>query len=156
VDGRSFFLFEPDQEITRAETVKIVLNTYNFGPTPWQNLYPDVLSTDWFAGFVTTASTFGIVQGYLENGIYYFKPNQLVTRAEALKIVLRTKGITDFSGYTTTFTDVQKGDWYYDYIAFAQAKGIMEGYMEGTQVRPNSYITRAELSKIDLVVEQLL
>lgn len=131
VDGKSTYIFGPNDNTTRAELVKIILNTYDMGTAPWQNLYPDVLWEDWFAEYVTQASLLGIVEGYVqEDGINIFKPNQPITRAEALKVTLKTKGITDFGGYTSKFVDINEGDWYYDYIAYAEAHDIVEGYTE--------------------------
>lgn len=35
------------------------------------------------------------------------------------------------SGYTSPFVDVQKGDWYYNYVAVLNSKGIIDGYGNG-------------------------
>jgi hypothetical protein len=167
VDGKTETLFAPNDFATRAELVKIVLNTYNLGAVPYENLFLDVFEKDWFAGYVTNSAKRGIVIGYVNaDGTSYFKPNQSITRAEALKVILKTKGITDFSGFTADFADVKAGDWYYDYVAYAQAKGILVGYTDTvlnadgkpesvTSFRPNTEITRAEISKIDIMVEAL-
>ena len=32
------------------------------------------------------------------------------------------------SGYTSPFIDVQKGDWYYNYVAVLNSMGIIDGY----------------------------
>ncbi len=164
VDGRTSDLFAPDSFTTRAELVKVVLNTYNLGTSPFENLFLDVFESDWYAKYVTRSAMLGVVIGYInEDGTANFKPNQNITRAEALKVMLRTKGITDFTGYTADFADVNVGDWYYDYVAYAQAKGILEGYtetdnesgMEITYFRPDFNITRGEIAKVDVLVEQL-
>jgi hypothetical protein len=131
VDGKTPNLFVPDDPATRAELVKIVLNTYNIGTIPFENLFTDVIENDWFAQYVTTAAKRDIVKGYVNpDGTSQFKPNQNITRAEALKVILKTKGITGLSGHEAHFDDVKKGDWYYDYVAYAQANNILTGYAE--------------------------
>ena len=35
------------------------------------------------------------------------------------------------SGYTSPFVDVQKGDWYYNYVAAVNSKGYIDGYGNG-------------------------
>ena len=35
------------------------------------------------------------------------------------------------SGYTSPFIDVQKGDWYYNYVAVLNSMGIIDGYGNG-------------------------
>lgn len=35
------------------------------------------------------------------------------------------------SGYTSPFLDVQKGDWYYNYVAVLNSMGIIDGYGNG-------------------------
>lgn len=35
------------------------------------------------------------------------------------------------SGYISPFVDVQKGDWYYNYVAVLNSKGIIDGYGNG-------------------------
>jgi len=131
VDGRSSSKFMPDNAVSRAELVKVVLNTYNTSTAPWQNIYSDIPKDEWFADYITKASKLGIVNCFTSgDGTSIFKPNQPVTRAEALKIMLKTKGVTNLSGYTTTFADVKKGDWFYDFVAYAETKGLIEGYTE--------------------------
>ncbi len=134
IDGRTATTFAPDDYISRAELVKIILNTYNLGTDPWEELFLDVFETDWFAGYVTRAANLNIVIGFVnEDGTTSFKPNQNITRAEALKVALEAKGINDFSGYTADFADVFESDWYYDYVAYAQAKNILIGYTENLE-----------------------
>ena len=46
-----------------------------------------------------------------------------------------------------SFNDVAPGAWYYDYIAKAEAAGILKGYEDGS-FRPQGEITRAEFAAI--------
>ncbi len=166
IDGRSDDLFVPDGLSTRAELVKIVLNTYLFSTSPFEDLFLDVKSGDWFAGYVISAAKLGFVEGYVNlDGSSHFKPHQAITRAEALKVILRAKGIQNFGGYTTDFDDVKKDDWFYDYVAYAEANNLVEGYLmtddkEPDQpviakyFHPNQPITRAEIAKLAVLTQK--
>ncbi|WP_342532486.1 S-layer homology domain-containing protein [Lysinibacillus sp. FSL K6-0057] len=46
-----------------------------------------------------------------------------------------------------TFKDVKAGAWYEDAVLWAQEKGIVSGYPDGT-FKPNSNVTRAELTGV--------
>lgn len=73
-----------------------------------------------------------------------FDPYAKTSRAQAVVMLTRLfygQTESDFDGFTPTFYDVPANSWYADYIAWAQAYGILDnsGYF-----RPNDPITRAE------------
>lgn len=80
-----------------------------------------------------------------------YAPNDNITRAEFLKIVILNAGyqISDFSG--ASFRDVSERDWYYDYVSFAEFSGFIKGYGDGT-FRPNAPINRAEAVSILMII----
>lgn len=49
--------------------------------------------------------------------------------------------------YNSTFSDVAKESWYYEYVTPLAAKGIVSGYPDGTFL-PQNNITRAEFLKL--------
>lgn len=61
----------------------------------------------------------------------YFKPNDKLTRAQFIKMVVIAFGLEDKEA-VTTFKDVSKDEWYYEYIAAAQKHGITSGFENGT------------------------
>ena len=77
-----------------------------------------------------------------------FKPDKTMTRAEACTIITRllTSENTIKGKYESKFTDVAKGEWYYDNIAYLENKGILASY-SGT-FEPNKNITRAEFAEL--------
>lgn len=81
-----------------------------------------------------------VIQGDTERN---FSPNDFITRAEFLKIALLHLGYKVYSVQSAQFTDVNPGDWYYQYATFARSKGYVTGYSDGS-FHPNDYITRAE------------
>lgn len=92
VKGYSETTYEPNRFVTRAEALKILLLAFDTGESALQDsvsntasTFPDVdLSADWFAKYVTYASTKGLVRGY-DDGT--FGPHKNTTRAEASKLI---------------------------------------------------------------------
>ncbi|MBD3270415.1 DUF3352 domain-containing protein [Candidatus Peregrinibacteria bacterium] len=59
-----------------------------------------------------------------------------------------TTGLID----TVSFSDVEKSDWFYDYVENVKFMEIMNGYQDGT-FRPNKPISRAEFVKTIVLAE---
>lgn len=85
-----------------------------------------------------------VISGYQDGT---FGPEDLVTRAQAMKIVVGALGI-DFSGtYNQDFPDVFDSEWYFPYVMAGAEEGIINGYDDGT-FRPGDNVNLAELLKI--------
>ncbi len=79
--------FRPDAPINRAEAVKLLMGTVNLPViAPPMNTFPDVPATAWFARYVSQSVAHGIVRGYSDGT---FRPENALTRAEAIAIILR-------------------------------------------------------------------
>ncbi|ARJ39555.1 hypothetical protein SporoP8_12120 [Sporosarcina ureae] len=91
----------------------------------------------------------GVIIGYPGNK---FKPQASTKRLQAILMILREKGITDFTAPDPEFSDVKKGDYGYDEIAKAVELGIISGKVsEKTGKKyfdPNGLLTRGQMSKI--------
>ncbi len=94
----------------------------------------------------------GIIQGYSDKN---FSPNNEVTRAEFLKISLLNVGYTVYAVQSASFTDVNPGDWYYQYVTFARSKGFVSGYSDGS-FHPNDSITRAEAVTMIMDIAEII
>lgn len=160
-DGRAL----PDQPVTRAEFLKIVLkfaeiNTDKADTKPIGYIR-DIKPSDWYAPYIAIAIERGIISGYEDAT---FKPNKPVTRAEALKILFNTflilptaiddissgkekDGAADNAANKLVFNDIGAGDWFATYILRASRLGIISGYKDGN-FHPNAHISRAEAVKI--------
>lgn len=107
-----------DQTITRAQFAKVIaIATGNEiiadaminSPTS----FPDAKVGVWYTGYVNVASELGYILGYPDGT---FKPNQAITNAEVLTILLRALG----------YDDRLPGSWPTDYLVKANELGITD------------------------------
>ena len=75
-----------------------------------------------------------------------FKPNGTTTRAQIAQILYNLEGQPAFMN-DNVFTDVVSGSWYEKAVVWAQGKGVVAGYPDGT-FKPNDPITREQLAVI--------
>ncbi len=84
--------FAPSRVITRAEFVAIMVRALGLGESENTDRYCDVKSTDWYCGYVETASDYGLIYGF---GNDTFDPNGKITREQAAVIINRAMALTE-------------------------------------------------------------
>lgn len=89
------------------------------------------------------------VSGY-EDGT--FKPENEVSRVEALKMILSVAEVesVDTSTVSVAFTDMDPGAWYDEYIRLALIFDIISGHPDGS-FKPEDTVNRAEALKMLLI-----
>lgn len=148
--------FDPDDEISREDFIVTVMKALGSGEiescdTKFAD--NDAISAE-SRGYIARAAELGIVQGSYENGAYYFKPGDNITRAEAA-VVLNSIIGADEPDVVQVFAD--------DNSVPAWAKGAMyalsdAGVFKGTgsgNISPNSVLSRGETAQILLTIKQL-
>ena len=77
-----------------------------------------------------------------------FNPDGNMTRAEACTVITRLLTAEEAikGKYTTKFSDVKAGAWYYDYVAYLENKGYLGAYTGA--FKPDQKITRAEFVEL--------
>ena len=81
-------------------------------------------------------------------GTTTFSPNTTSTRAQIVQILYKLSGdTTDYSKYYTPFTDVKRGDWFYNAVAWAYDHDIVKGTGEHT-FSPDAPIQREQMALI--------
>ena len=81
-------------------------------------------------------------------GAKTFSPNTTSTRAQIVQILYKLSGdTTDYSKYYTPFTDVKRGDWFYNAVAWAYDHDIVKGTGEHT-FSPDAPIQREQMALI--------
>lgn len=110
----------------------------------------------WAENYIKALAARGIADGY-EDG--RFGPDDLITRAQVLKLSLLTISTGDLTeavvealaagSEAKNFTDVSEDAWYASYVEAGSILGVIEGYSDDT-FRPDDPIDRAAALKIFL------
>lgn len=86
-----------------------------------------------------------LLRGYQDaEGNVWIKPNNSISRAEFVSILVRALGLTSTEA-GKTFADVETGKWYADPIRIASSLGIVNGISD-TKFGPNTLISRGEIA----------
>jgi hypothetical protein len=97
------------------------------------------MSAHWANASVQVLASQEIIHGYPDG---QFKPNKDITRAEFIKMLLRTLDISMITNASSPFTDIE-GHWGEEYIHTAHVLGVANGY--GKIFSPNTPMTREEM-----------
>lgn len=143
INGYSDETFRPDQKISRAEALKVLLagskipvpETIEIPP------FPDVPANEWFAPYVSEAKSKNIIRG--KNG-EFFDPNTTVNRAEALKMIILTREIPIREISENPYANIPVDEWFAPYFQVAAERGIFDA-SKTESVLPNKELNRGEL-----------
>ncbi len=112
-------------------------------------------SGHWAEEYIEVVSEKCGVVGYSDsNGdlLRIFRPNNSVTRAELVKMLVGCEMKDPPTTLNNLFADVSADKWYAPYISYARSLGKIVGYEDGT-FRPNVSINRAEALKTILLAK---
>lgn len=107
------------------------------------DLFIDLKDNTWYSDEILYLYRHGIVSGYGDGG---FHPNAPVTRAEAVAMLGRAKGL-DGTKTQTRFSDVPASSFASGYVKSATDQGVINGFTDGT-FRPGSNIIRGDVAII--------
>ncbi|MFD2444569.1 S-layer homology domain-containing protein [Bacillus sp. CGMCC 1.16607] len=105
--------------------------------------FKDVPSNEYFFEAINSLHARNIINGF---GDGTFRPNEIITRAQAAKILALALDLDMTIIKDPGFKDVPKENWSYQYISALANKGIIAGY--GDEFKPNDPLTRAQMAKI--------
>ena len=140
-------IYRPDKKVLIGQPLIAAYNTIN---PALLNKYYIIPQTNDFSGHWAEFNIIDAMQDRYVNLTSNFRPKDSITRAEFAKIACTAlkKNLDEIKTENEfKFSDVQKEDWYYDYIETLAKKGIIKGYGDGT-FRPNDTITRQEAAVI--------
>ena len=137
-DGR---YFNPEQEINRAEALKLLLvSSQSPIGRDIKSPFSDVTVYDWFYPFVFTASEKGIVKGFADGS---FKPGNQVILAEFIKMLVITFNIPT--------PELKDGEpWYKPYFTAAEALNVT---LEDKH--PTKNVTRGEAAAMIFKIQMI-
>lgn len=152
INGKTEGLFDPDQTMTRAEFAAVMVKALGLFPRI-NTTFHDVKSSDWFAGYVGTAGTYGIISG---KSAKIFDPHGTITREEASAVVARAAKLCgmdiDYDTMATRdilsqFIDyVTCSQWSRSYLAFCYDQEILDP--SAMEILPKIPIKRCEIAQM--------
>ncbi len=153
VQGKDEGIYDPDTGLSRSELTKIAVNAFSI---PLEEdieevPFPDVVMDAWYVPYITTAKKYGIIGGY-PNG--FFRPDNSISRVEALKVILEMSGLDLSSEIENPYFDAQPDSWYEPYVLFATEHNMLTG--NGNIFEPSRPITRAEMAKVIVKLWQMM
>ncbi|WP_339290055.1 Ig-like domain-containing protein [Paenibacillus sp. FSL E2-0201] len=119
--------FKPNQLITRAEMAIIVERLLDKAQSGTSS-FKDISSGHWAKNAIDAAKAAGIINGYLDGT---FRPNQTLTRAEAVVIINRLLGRGPLLGAQQKWKDVSDKHWAYGHIQEASMNHSFEKQQMG-------------------------
>ncbi|MDF2671079.1 MAG: S-layer protein, partial [Paenibacillus sp.] len=124
-----------------------------------ESIFSDVKGSDWYSSAVQTAAEYKLINGF-EDGT--FRPNERITREQAMVIVGNAMTLTDLQGVIAgqavndilrVFSDAASiSTWAKNSIADSVQAGIISG-RSNEQLAPKAFISRAEVA---IMVKRLL
>ena len=138
--------FRPDKELTRSELAVLLVKAKNFKINPVAEIeFSDVRPRDWFAPYVAIAVDRQYMNGYPDET---FRPNQIVSRAEAALIFARYAGLYMKPKMSqSVYPDVDTKHWASSAVAAGKEAGFYE-YISSGDFGLDKSLTRAEAAEI--------
>ena len=144
VGGYSDGTFRPNNNITRAEFSKMILEGLEVELVKYNGEFTDVKASNWYADYLATMKKLGLAEGYNDGT---FKPDQYITRAEIAVILSNVIDVEvdkdEINTLLANYTDKdQIPDWAIEAIAKVVKSKVMVG--DNNRFMPSNNTTRAE------------
>lgn len=102
------------------------------------------IDNSYHADAIKNLTDAGAINGY---GDGTYRPDELLTRGQAVKIIVHSLGLENNKVENPNFSDVTTDHMFYKEIAILKSEGYLTGYPDKT-FKPDATITRGELAKI--------
>ena len=149
VDGVGDGLFLPDAWVTRAQFIKMAVDSFSMIPPAYDGAFSDVSAEAWYAGYITLANSLGLLPPAMTLG-GKIQPDVPITREEAATIASRVaeRKHVERKENAGAFSDEKDiSDWAKQSVKLAADYGFIRGYEDGTYL-PKAQITRGESAQI--------
>jgi hypothetical protein len=149
IGGFSDNTFRPYQEMKRAELVKTIVAAKKQFPLAlnYNKCFTDV-NNEWYAPSVCLAKEKGWIKGYVDGS---FHPNETLTKAEALKMVLEAfavgPDITDVMP-ANMFQDLDQQAWYFSYVRTALIRKLIDENPNLEFYKPDDPALRGDVAQL--------
>ena len=105
------------------------------------------IEDSWAKLYIRSLGYAGLLDGYVEDGLRYFRPENEITRGEFVKMLAAAKGSTIDSADVSMFADSSEiADWAAPYASAAYREGWLKGDQtdRGIEARLSDRITRQD------------
>ena len=146
LNGMDYGIFAPANQTTRAQATKVLFAISGSVRYPFEKIFSDVYSYDWFYPAVMWANKESIVLGY-EDGT--FRPENNITRQEFITLLYRYLDEPAVkSDKLSAFKDSASVAAYArSAMRWAAENDVLRGYEDQT-IRPENNMTRAEMAAL--------
>lgn len=146
VEGNEKGEFNPDGKITRAEFTAMIVRLLGLEEGKYINMFEDVVTKDWYSGYIQTAVSNGIVRGDGTN----FRPSDEITREEMAVVCVRVyeQKLGKSEEADASISDADKiSSWAVEAVEKAYSTGLITGKEDGA-FEPKTGTTRAEAAAV--------
>ncbi|NCB43137.1 MAG: S-layer homology domain-containing protein [Clostridia bacterium] len=154
VKGTDDNMYEPELDITRAEFATMTIRALGLIEEEGTTNYKDVDPNEWYNGYIKTATTYGLINGY---EVDEFGPNDKIIREDAMVIISRAMDVIgmeteleqeEIDTLLVDFKDVENA---LPYIRSSIAACLKANIIKGRYpdaMEPKDNIIRAEVAVI--------
>lgn len=159
INGAGEGIFNPDQDITRAEFAAILVNALGLKAEGKVTPFSDVKAGDWFDVYVAAAHSYQLISGF-EDGT--FRPMENISREQAMLMLSHAMQLTGLrenqpepvgTRLLSGFMDFNRvSEWAAEGVGACLNAGLVTGRAD-SRLEPDAAISRAEVAAI---VQRLL
>lgn len=127
------------QQLSPTKTARNFANLQSLFPQVQETPFSDI-DSHWAKTCIIALTERGIMRGYSDRT---FRPNNGVTRAEFAALMMTAFPSAAAIRPSGTFSDVSPNDWFYQTTQWANQRGFLSGYPDGT-FRPNQLASKLQ------------
>ena len=143
VPGVTDSAFRPSKTVNRARLVDALFRMMDHPVGSPRHPFDDVPRNAWFRRAVDWAVAQGLVSGARVN----FRPGDAVSRADVVKLSWLMVGAPT-GNPAHGYTDVPAGARYNAALKWAEANGLLDGFVSGPRFKPDRVVTRGQLADV--------
>lgn len=141
INGMGDGIFAPEQNVTRAQFLKMLVVMFDLSASGTSVEFSDVTKNDWCYDYVAAGTANGIVNG---TGGNIFSKDSFVTRQDMAVMIYRCMKIAETAGdYEKFADDAAIADYAKNAVYYLKSKGIVVGNENG-YFNPENFANRAE------------
>ncbi len=143
--------FRPENNLTREQAATVIARAANLTTEGKEAFFPDVPADNPCYPFIAALADKGAINGFPDG---LFRGRENIKRSHMAKILVLAFDL-EMGSQKVYFSDMPQDPIFCEYIEILASNGIVSGYANTNEFRPNNRITRAEFSKMILLTQEL-